>query len=72
MVNSRATYQTQSWIPEAPAHEQLLFIPSPSNDNHPLPTLIEEHKLYFNLDIIGLMFMWDPQNHPTLDICQSG
>ena len=46
MVNNRATYQRQSWIPEAPTGEQALFIPAASDNNHPVPAIIEEHKLY--------------------------
>ena len=57
MVNNRATYQRQSWIPEAPTGQQALFIPTASDDNFPVPAIIEEYKLYFNLHIISLMFM---------------
>ena len=59
MVNNRATYQRQSWIPEAAAGKQALFIPAASDDNHLVPAIIEEHKLYFNPCIISLMFMQD-------------
>ena len=62
MVNTTATYQRQSWIPEAPTGEQALFIPTASNDNCLVPAIIEEHKLYFNLYIISLMFTWDPED----------
>ena len=72
VVNNRATYQRQSWIPEAPAGEQVLFIPTASDDNHLVPAIIGEHKLYFNPQIISLMFMQDPDNHTTWDICQAG
>ena len=68
MVNNRATYQRQSWIPEAPTGEQALFITAASNGNCPVPPIIEEHKLNFNLLIISLMFTWDPDNHTTSDI----
>ena len=51
MVNNRTTNQRQSWIPEAPAGEQALFIPATSNDNHPVLAIVEEHKLYFDLHI---------------------
>ena len=71
MVNNRATYQRQSWIPEAPAGEQALFIPAASDDNHLVPAIIEDHKLFFNLHLISLMFTWDPDNHTTWDICQA-
>ena len=71
MVKNRATYQRQSWIPEAPTGEQALFIPAASDDNHPVPAIIEEHKLYFNLHIISLMFKQDPDNCTTWDICQA-
>ena len=49
IVNNRVTYQRQSWIPEAPAGKQALYIPTASDDNHLVPAIIEEHKLYFNL-----------------------
>ena len=52
MVNNRATYQRQSWIPDAPAGEQAVFIPTPRADNCLVPTIIEELKLYFNPHII--------------------
>ena len=68
MVNNRATYQRQSWIPEAPTGEQALFISTASNDNRPVPAIIEEHKHYFNLHIIFLMFTQDPDNHTIWDI----
>ena len=68
MVNNRATYQRQSWIPEAPAGEQAVVIPTASDNNCLVPTIIEEHMLYFNLHIISLMFMWDPENHTTWDV----
>ena len=71
VVNNRATYQRQSWIPEAPTGEQALFLPTASDNNHPVPAIIEEHKLYFNSCIISLLFMQDPDNHPTWDICQA-
>ena len=71
MVNNRATYQRQSYIPEAPAGEQALFIPAASDNNCPVPAIIEEHKLYFNLHIISLMFTWDPDNSTTWDVCQA-
>ena len=71
MVNNRATYQRQSWIPDAPTGEQVVFIPAPRTDNFPVPAIIEEHKLYFNLHIISLMIMQDPENHTTWDVCQS-
>ena len=71
MVNSRATYQRQSWIPEAPAGEQVVLIPAVSDDSCPVPAIIEEHKLYFNPCIISFMFMWDPENHATWDVCQT-
>ena len=69
MVNNRATYQRQLWIPEAAAGEQMLFIPSASDENHPVPSIIEEHRLYFNPHIISLMFTWDPEDCFTWDIC---
>ena len=70
MVNNRATYQRQSWIPEAPAGEQALFVPAAS-DNNCLVTAIIEHKLYFSLHIISHMFTWDPGNCTSWDVCQA-
>ena len=71
MVNNRATYQRQSWIPEAPAGKQALFIPTASDNDHPVPATIEEHKLYFNPHIISLMFAWNPENCTTWDVHQT-
>ena len=71
MVTSRATYQRQSWIPNAPAGNQVVFISAARADNHPVSAIIEEHKLYFNLHIISLMFTWDPEICTTWDVCQS-
>ena len=61
MVNNRATYHRQSWIPDTAAGKQVVFIPATKADDHPVPAIIEEHKLYFNLHIISLMFTWDPE-----------
>ena len=69
MVNNRATYQRQSWIPDTPTSEQVVFIPAARADNCPVPTIIEEHELYFNLHIISLTFTWDPENYTTWEIC---
>ena len=69
MVNNRATYQRQSWIPDAPAGNQEVFIPTARADNCLVPTIIEEHKLYFNPHIISLMFMQDLENCSTWDVC---
>ena len=71
MVNNRATYQRQLWIPDTPAGKQMVFIPAARADTHLVPAIKEEHKLYFNLCIISFMFMWDPENHATWDVCQS-
>ena len=69
MVNNTTTYKSQPWIPDAPTGEKAVFIPAARNDNCPVPTIIEEHKLYFNLHIISLMFRWDPEYHTTWDVC---
>ena len=55
-------------MPEAPAGEQALFIPTASDDNCPVPVIIEEHKLCFNLHIISLMFTFDPDNCTTWNV----
>ena len=69
MVNNKVTYQRQSWIPNAPAGMQAVFIPATSDKNHPVPAIIEEHKLYFNPCIISLMYTWDPEDCITWDVC---
>ena len=69
MVNNSATYQRQSWIPDAPRGKQVVFIPAASDENHLVPAIIEEHKLYLNLCIISLMFMCDPEYCITWDVC---
>ena len=56
MVNNRATYQRQSWIPDTPTGEQAIFILTTRDKKCPVPVIIEEHKFYFNLHIISLMF----------------
>ena len=68
MVNDRATYQRQSWIPDAPTGKQEFFIFTGSNENHLVPDIIEEDKLYFNPCIISLMYIWGPENHTTWDV----
>ena len=71
IVNNKAAYQRQSWIPNAPAAMQIVFIPTAREDNHPVPTIIEEDKLYFNPHIISLMFTWDTETHTTWDVCKA-
>ena len=71
MVNNKVSYQRQSWILEAPAGKQAAFIPTASDANCPVPAIVEEHKLYFNLHIISLMFTQDPENHTTWDVHQT-
>ena len=46
-MNGEATYQRQSWIPDTPTVQQVVSIPAATADNHPVPTIIQEHKLYF-------------------------
>ena len=45
----------QSWIPEAPTGQEAVFISTANDDNCPVPTVIEEHKLYSNPHIISLI-----------------
>ena len=68
-VKNKVTYQRQSWIPNTPTGMQAVFIPATSDENHPVPAIIEEHKLYFNPHIISLMFTWDPDDCITWDVC---
>ena len=56
MVNNGHTFQEQSWVPDAPKGTQLVSIPAVRADNHEVTAIIEEHKLFFNLHIIALMF----------------
>ena len=68
MISNRATYQRKSWIPDAFAGKQVVFIPTSNDGTHPVPALIEEHKLYFNLCFIALMSMGDPEDHTVWDL----
>ena len=56
MVTDGLTFQEQSWIPNTPKGTQVVFIPTARADNCLVPTIMEEHKLYFNPHIISLMF----------------
>ena len=67
-VNHRITFQQQSWVPDTPKGSQVVFIPAARADNCLVPTIIEEHNLYFNPCIISLMFTWEPQLHNTWDV----
>ena len=69
MVTNRATYQRQSWIPDTPTGNQAVFIPAARVVICPEPTIIEEHKLYFNPCIISLVFTRDPEICATWDVC---
>ena len=68
MVNNKVTYQSKSWIHNTPTGMQAVLIPTPSDDSHPGPAIIEEHELYFKACIISLMFMWDPEDCITWDV----
>ena len=42
-----------------------------SNDvNHLVPAIVEEYKLYINLYIAALMFIWNSEKSVTWDICE--
>ena len=69
MVNNKVSYQRQSWIPDAPTGMQAVFIPTTSDENHLVPAIIKEHKLYFNPHVISLMFTWDTGDCITWDVC---
>ena len=49
----------------------MVFVPAARADNKLVDAMIEEHKLILNPSIIPLMFMWDPENHITCQVCQS-
>ena len=68
MVNDGLSYQEQSWVANAPKDTQLVFIPTVRVDNCKVAATIEEYKLFFNLCIIALMFMQEPQLHTTWDV----
>ena len=55
-------------MPDTPGGNQAVFIPAARADNHLVPAIIEEYKLYFNLRIISLMFKWDLELHTTWDV----
>ena len=68
MVSNRATYQRQSYIHNAHTGMQAIFNTTTNDKKHPVPAIVEEHKLYFNLCIISFMFMWDPCIYDTQDV----
>ena len=49
---------------------QAAFIPAIYEESHPVPNIVEEHKLYFNLHVICLMFTYGPPIHLTEPIHQ--
>ena len=57
MCTNRPTFHRQSWIPDTPKGDQVVFIPTARAENCPAPAIIEEQKLSFNPCIISLMFM---------------
>ena len=71
MVNNRLSFQEQSWVPEAGEGTQLVLIPAARADNQEVTTIIEEHKLFFNLCIIALMLTYESQLQNTWDACFS-
>ena len=71
MGNNRLTFQEQSWVPNACEGAQLLLIPAARADNHEVTAIIKEHKLFFNLHIIALMFTQESEVQHTWDICFS-
>ena len=61
MVNNRLTFQEQSWVPKAGEGAQLVLIPAARADTQEVTAMIREHKLFFNLHTIVLMFMYESQ-----------
>ena len=57
MVTNGLTFQRQSLIPDTPEGTQAIFIRAARADDHLIPAIIKEHKLYFNPHIISLMFI---------------
>ena len=70
MVNNRATYQQQSYSQATRERMQAVFIPVTYDKNHPVPDIVEEHRVYFNPHIISLMFTSGPTIHLTEPIHQ--
>ena len=68
MVNNRANYQRQSYMSDAPIGMQAVFILASDDEDHPVPAINEEHKLYFNLHLISLMFTWNTAQYDTWDV----
>ena len=56
MVNNGLTFQEQSWVPSAQKGAVLVMVPAARADNQAETAIIEEHKLFFNLCVIALMF----------------
>ena len=68
-LNNKITYQRQSYLHGTPTGMQVVLIPISNDINHPVPAIVEEHKLYFNPPNISLMFMWNSEKFHTWDIC---
>ena len=66
---NKISYQRQSYLHGTPTGVQTVFIPASNDVNHQVPVIVEEHKLYFNLHIISLMFTWNSEKSHTWDIC---
>ena len=69
MVNNGLPFQEQSWVPNACKGAQLVIIPTARVDNHEVTVIIEEHKLFFSLHVIALMFTQEPELQHTWDVC---
>ena len=46
MVNTKATYQSQSYISDTPPQMQAVYIPTSDDEDCLVPIIVEEHKLY--------------------------
>ena len=56
IVNNKLTLQEQLWVLEPGEGAQLVHIPSARAENQEVTVMIKEHKLFFDLQIIVLMF----------------
>ena len=70
LVNNQTRYQQQSYLQGAPTGMQAVFIPASNDISHLVPAIVEEKKLYFNLQMIALMFMQDLVKSVIWDICR--
>ena len=71
MVNNGLTFQEQSWVPSAQRGAQMVIVPTARVDNCAETIIVEELKLFFNPQVIALMFALESDLQNTWDLCSA-